>query len=32
MYNGAYEFAYDGGNAFSVYNPLIDIVIDGGNA
>ena len=32
IYNGAYEFAYEGGNALTEYNPLLDLVIDGGNA
>lgn len=32
MHNGVYEYTYEGGNAFSVYNPLLDTVIDGGNA
>jgi|LauGreDrversion4_2_1035121.scaffolds.fasta_scaffold389945_2 hypothetical protein len=32
MYLGAYEFAYEGGNAFTEYNPLLDLIIDGGDA
>jgi hypothetical protein len=32
IYNGVYEYAYEGGNAFNVYNPLLDTEIDGGNA
>jgi hypothetical protein len=32
IYNGVYEYAYEGGDAFSVYNPLLDTEIDGGNA
>jgi hypothetical protein len=32
IHNGDYQYAYEGGTAFSVYNPLLDTVIDGGNA
>lgn len=32
MYLGAYEFAYEGGDAYTVYNPLLDLIIDGGDA
>ena len=32
IYNGTYQYAYEGGNAYSVFNPLLDNVIDGGNA
>lgn len=32
VYIGAYEFAYEGGNAYTVYNPLLDLIIDGGDA
>lgn len=32
IYNNVYNFAYEGGDAFSIFNPLIDNVLDGGNA
>lgn len=32
VYNGLYNYTYEGGNAFEVFNPLIDNVLDGGNA
>lgn len=32
MHNGVYQYTYEGGGAFSVYNPLLDTTIDGGNA
>ena len=32
MHNGSTQYVYEGGNAFSVFNSLLDNVIDGGNA
>lgn len=32
MHNGSTQYVYEGGNAFTVFNSLLDNVIDGGNA
>jgi hypothetical protein len=32
MHNGSTLYVYEGGNAFNIFNSLLDNVIDGGNA